>query len=94
MQVHMMEKIKKHCALLQYLFLRGDERYCGPPKYNVGGPWPPLSPTPLVWLRGETALAPFFLQRLTATAKYTRWELFFCTKSRTFFNKEAMWFCR
>ena len=32
-----------------------------------------------------------FQQCLTATAKYSWWELFFCAKSKTFFTKETMW---
>ena len=44
MQVRAMEKIKKHCTLLPYLFLREPERCCGSPKYNVGGRGPRGSP--------------------------------------------------
>ena len=44
MQVRAMEKIKKHCTLLPYLFLKGGRTILRPPpKYNVGSvtPVPP-----------------------------------------------------
>ena len=44
MQVHAIEKIKKYCTLLPYVSFREAERYCGPPKYNVGGSRPPCPP--------------------------------------------------
>ena len=37
MQVRVTEKnLKTLCTLLPHLFLGGNERYGGPPKYNVG----------------------------------------------------------
>ena len=56
MQVRAMEKIKKHCTLLPYLFLRRAERYCGPPYmqcWGAAGPVAPALPTPLMTLVGR-----------------------------------------